>query len=221
MLVSLLGVSVYHKQKAIETEPNSILIIDQLHRENKDFNFTYKCTTLFEENGYNVNTIRGENVTINKLKTINWKKDIIIFRTHSGVFDGNVWIFTGEEYTNQQYVLEQLNGLINIGKCPSYDYNVNTFSSGFITRFIDTNSDCIVILMGCDGMNEDEFVESFHRVGCKTIIGWGGPVSLTNTDELFYSLLESYCSGYDIEFSFNLVKENNPLTSNGFKISSR
>ena len=119
-LICLLAYSVYQKQKQVTEIGKSVIIIDQLYNENSAFRFVDKISELFNENGFKVITVRGENVTVDRLKKMNFERQYVIFRTHSGVFDNDVWIFTGERYSESKYVLDQIKGEVNIGNCPSY-----------------------------------------------------------------------------------------------------
>ena len=185
-----------------------------MNNENTEFNFSGKCKTILENNGYNVKIVKGENVTIKMMMETNWEKDLIIFRMHSGVFENDIWFFTGEKYGNSKYVLEQLSGLVNIGKCPSYNYTVNTFSSKFIENYMDFKEDSTMILMGCNSLEELRFADAFHNKKCNVIIGWSGSISINETDTAILELITRWTDGDSMK---SIVDEINTSEINSEK----
>ena len=211
--MSFLFVSVYMKQKELVSSEKTALIINQLYNENSEFNFLQKCNEILSESNYKTTVINGDNVTINLLKNINLQQDVIIFRTHSGIFDNNTWFFTGEEYSNTKYVMEQLTGEINIGKCPSYDYYVYSFSSKFIEHYWEFKDESKIILMGCESLPQKLSANSFHKQGGSTIIGWNGPITITETDEVSLEIIQAITNDEDMNEVVNYINEN-IITSN-------
>ena len=199
ILLGLLGISVNLKQKSIETREKKVLFIDQLYEKGINNEFSITCQNILVNKGYKIKTIRGENVTLETLTTLDWKRSLIILRMHSGVFENSTWLFTGQKYSNTRYVLEQLSGDINIGRCPSYEHPVFTFSSQFIKRHFEFTEDSTIIMMGCNGMEMEDISSSFHEKGCKIVIGWSGPISKTKTDEVSLSVIEHFLTGAPID----------------------
>jgi len=217
VLIGFLIVSVYLKQSELESYGKTALIVNQLYNENSEFDFVQKCNEILSESNYRTTVINGDNVTVNLLENIKLQRDIIIFRTHSAIFDNYTWFFTGEEYSNTKYVMEQLAGEINIGKCPSYDYYVFSFSSKFIEHYWEFKDESTIILMGCDSLPQLESADSFHKQGGYTVIGWNGPITITETDEVTLEIIRAITNGGDSNEIVNYINEN-MFTNNNVKL---
>ena len=92
------------------------VIIDQLYEEIPNENFQKKAIEIFEEAGYDVDLVAGQNVTVDfykNLPSMNYK--YIVLRSHAIAkqnSDSPVILFTGEKYSTEQYITEQLFGHI-------------------------------------------------------------------------------------------------------------
>lgn len=117
VLIVFLGVSVYRTQKTIKKDPN-VVLYDQLSTVPSPVGFTEGLTGLCEENEYVLEYRNVSQITVNMLKH-SPKTRILIMRMHSGVFEDNVWVFTGEEYSESNHVLDQVRGLVHIARCSS------------------------------------------------------------------------------------------------------
>ena len=191
-LILLLGLSVYIKQESLPGK--SAVIVDQLYGENTGFGFVEHTQGLLNEKGYEVRVFQGEEVTLDLFYDTVWDMEIIILRMHSGVFDKRTWLFTHEEYNPSKHVLEQLSRDVNIGRCKSVDYPVFTLSSSFFQRNIDFNGGLLVI-MGCNGLDEVDLVSSFVESGADAVVGWNGAITVEKTDEAVSLFLEHLLSG--------------------------
>jgi len=213
----LLAFSVNKIQRELELDGKNALIIDQLYQKGSQDDFSEKCRDLFIENGYKVRIVKGKNVTLTTLSELNWKKNIVILRTHSGIFDNGTWLFTGQEYSNTEYVIEQLAGEVNIGKCPTYDFQVFTFSSQFIRRYFEFRKSTL-ILMGCSGMALKDVSVSFHDKGCKTVIGWSEPILKSKTDEYMLRVIDLIVVGESVESVVDIVNQELNIESKDQKL---
>ena len=99
--------------------PPKAIIIDQLYDEIPSKRFHDMATQYLETGGYEVDIITTQNVTVDffkKLPQMNY--NYVIIRTH-GVLDASadapVVLFTGEKYTTESYIQEQLFGQIKKG----------------------------------------------------------------------------------------------------------
>ncbi|MDH3677514.1 MAG: hypothetical protein OEQ12_04350 [Nitrosopumilus sp.] len=90
------------------------IIIDQLSEEIPNENFKRKAINIFEEAGYEVDIVEGQDITVDfykDLPSMNYK--YIVLRSHAVAkqnSDTPVVIFTGERYSTEQYISEQLFG---------------------------------------------------------------------------------------------------------------
>jgi len=194
-LILLLGLSVYIKQRSLPGK--SAVIVDQLYGENPSFGFVERAHSILNEKGYNVRIFQGEDVTLDLFYDTVWDMEIIILRMHSGVFDNRTWLFTHEEYEPVKHVIEQLSRDVNIGRCKSVEYPVFTMSSSFFQRNIDFNGG-LVVVMGCNGLDEVDLVSSFVESGADVVVGWNGAITVEETDEAVIFFLEQILSGYNV-----------------------
>ena len=81
-----------------------VAYIDPLYAESPGF---YEdVDTLFSADRYVFEPTLGDAVTVEHLRRIPKGYDLIILRVHSTVNEDMVWFFTGEEYSQDKYVLE-------------------------------------------------------------------------------------------------------------------
>jgi len=92
------------------------VIIDQLSEEIPNLNFQKEAIRIFEEAGYEVDLVEGQNVTVDfykKLPSLDY--NYIVVRSHAIAklnSTSPVTIFTGESYTTEKYITEQLLGYV-------------------------------------------------------------------------------------------------------------
>ena len=95
------------------------VIIDQLHSDIPNEYFQKKATELLKDGGYEVDLYTTENVTVDfykKLPSMNYK--FIVIRSHAlskETADKSVMLFSGEKYTTEKYIQEQLFGQVTRG----------------------------------------------------------------------------------------------------------
>jgi len=95
--------------------PPKAAIIDQLYDEMPNENFHQKATEYLEAAGYEVDTFTTKDVTVDfykNLPTMNYK--LVVVRTHGTetISGDDVVLFTGERYTDDKYIIEQLLGQV-------------------------------------------------------------------------------------------------------------
>jgi hypothetical protein len=215
VLVTLLAYSVYTKQQSLQGK--KAVILDQLYGENLEFGFTERCILMLESEGYRVSVYRGENVTAELFHDLDWGSDIVILRVHSGVFDGGTWLFPHEKYDSSKYVLEQLGGEVNIGRCGSLDYPVFAVSCAFFEDSVESRSG-LVVLMGCNGLEKNDLCEVMYRDGIGAVVGWSGSVTVEETDEVVFEFLVSMISGEDLAADDDTGLSIFPVNASGFKL---
>jgi len=114
----LVGVSVFLLQEGdaentTYTGPPKALIIDQLFNEIPNLGFYVSATEIFESAGYQLDIVKTDEVTVDFYKNLpkmNYK--YIVIRTHGADNSEDVVLFTGEKYTEDKYIHEQLFGQV-------------------------------------------------------------------------------------------------------------
>jgi len=149
-----------------------------------------------------VDVYRGPEVTVDRLRSLAGYR-VVVMRLHSGVFEGGVWLFTGEEYDNTRYVLEQLSGEVHLSRNPNDPRLMFAVGSRFLRHHLGGLGGCLVVLMGCDGLAAEDLAEALRASGAAAVVGWGGPVRLGETDgvalALFRHVLDGLLLGEDVD----------------------
>lgn len=196
-LVTLSAASAYLKQRELEGAPPRAVILDALNMTG-GHDFTTRCTQLLEGQGYVVNVFQGSQVTVDRFRRLGGYS-VVVLRVHSGVFEGGAWLFTGEEYDGAKYVLEQLSDEVHISRTPNDPRLMFAVGSRFVERYMgDGLEGSLVILMGCDALGVDDLASAFCSAGA-SVVGWDGPVNLSDTDEAVLALIESLLGGASVE----------------------
>jgi len=112
-----IGFSVYFLQEDAQLEtydgPPKAVIIDQLYDEIPNEKFLLKATEYLEKAGYTVDIVTTKNVTVDfykELPKMNYK--YVVIRTHGAENIDDVVLFTGERYSEEKYIQEQLFGQV-------------------------------------------------------------------------------------------------------------
>jgi len=120
ILVSM--IFVFSNTDQVQAYDNGIpkaLILDQLYNDFPDEYFQNTAKKYLEASGYEVDIVTTEDITVEYMKnlpTMNYK--FVVVRSHGVADDFNqneVALFTGEKYTEDSYILEQLSGTIKKG----------------------------------------------------------------------------------------------------------
>jgi len=93
--------------------PLKAAIIDQLYEDYPNEDFHQKATEYLETAGYQVDVFTTESITVDFYKSLPKKNyQFVVVRTHGvvGSEDSSVMLFTGERYTEDKYIQEQLFG---------------------------------------------------------------------------------------------------------------
>ena len=173
--------------------------------------FTSSCTRRFQSVGYGVDVMAGPSVSVDFLKTLKRDYRVIIFRVHSGVFEDSVWFFTGEEYSQGRYVLEQLVDEVHPARPTLGSEFLFAVGAEFVLHFLEDRFDgALVVVMGCDGLSSQDLAKAFLDAGADAYVSWDGPVSLRHTDEATLTMLRALVEdgkslGDAVEHSMELV----------------
>jgi hypothetical protein len=184
-----------------ESSQPKAAIVDQLSLTFPNQTFIEEATNILKRAGYMVDYYPGEEVTVEfykNLPTHGYK--IIILRVHSSAaelqgkefVETPVGIFTAEQYSQSRYVYEQLTDQL---LAASYSMPLPPYYFAIVPKFVTqsmkgTFKNTIVIMMGCEGLNNTKMAEAFIDKGAKAYIGWKGSVSASHTDTATISLLQ-------------------------------
>ena len=93
--------------------PPKAVIIDQLYDDFPNKMFHTKATEYLQKAGYTVDIVTKKDVTVDFYKDLpkmNYK--YVVIRTHGAQNSDDVVLFTGEKYSEEQYIQEQLFGQV-------------------------------------------------------------------------------------------------------------
>jgi hypothetical protein len=177
--------------------PKKAAIVDQLSLTQPNPAFAETASNILEDAGYVVDYYPGEEVTVEFYRDLpTHGYDLIILRAHSGLArdygqpTGYVSLFSGEPFSETEYVREKAAGLV--GRASYYDGSPQVF--GIVPDFIQSVmrgrfDGATILMLGCDGLKTDTAAEAFVRKGAKSVVGWSGRVSAKHTDAAGEQLL--------------------------------
>jgi len=177
-----------------EPENSSIVlkaaIIDQLSITFPNQTFIEETTSVLIREGYAVDCFSGEKVTVELYRDLPlYGYNLIVFRVHSS-YD---FLFTGERYTAQSHVQEQLTDQVlkaQVGDDADFFFGI---AAGFIRQCMRSNfTNTVIILMGCNTLYWPDLANAFIERGAGVVVGWTGPVQSSYTDEATSILLTQY-----------------------------
>jgi hypothetical protein len=193
------------QNQTLSQEPSQpkAAIVDQLSLTFPNQTFIEAATNILKQAGYMVDYYSGKGVTVEfykNLPTHGYK--IIILRVHSSAaelqgkefVETPVGIFTAEQYSQTKYVYEQLTNQLVIA---SYTMPQPPYYFAIVPKFVTqsmkgTFKNTIIIMMGCEGLNNTKMAEAFIEKGAKAYIGWKGSVSASHTDTGTIHLLHHF-----------------------------
>ena len=193
LLAALSGASAYLKNRELSAKPPRAVILDALNKTSGP-GFTVGCASLLQSHGYAVDIHKGADVTVEAVKGLRGYR-IIVLRVHSGVFEGGAWLFTGEEYSGSEHVVEQLSGEAHMSRNLNDPRLMFAVGSGFVRHYLGGLDGCLVVLMGCDGLAVDDLASALCGAGASAVVGWGGAVALDETDEAVLFVLGEVLEG--------------------------
>lgn len=178
------------KPRELDRRVRKVALVDPLGDE--DAGFSEKCIGLLEGSGLMVDTYTGGEVSVEMLRELPGDYRLIILRAHSTIYHEYVWFFTGEEYSRDKYVIEQMADEVHRAR-PSMEseYMFAVGADFVLQNYRERFKDTLIIMMGCDGLGSHDLAQAFIQCGASTYVSWDGPVSLPHTDEATLTLLEA------------------------------
>jgi hypothetical protein len=174
-------------------------IVDQLSLTAPNQGFVDDASDQLRAAGYTVDYYQGADVTVEFYRDLPKRDyDVLILRTHStaAISQGDetvssISLFTNEPYSETKYAQEQAQGRLGAAFYEEGGPEIFGVLAGFIAnsmkgRFDDT----VVVMMGCDGLSNDEAAKAFIEKGASTYISWSEFVSASHTDAATDRLLE-------------------------------
>jgi hypothetical protein len=176
-------------------------IVDHLSLTIPNQTFIETATNTLKQAGYTVDYYAGEEVTVEFYKNLpTHGYGLIILRVHSSAaelqgkefVEAPVGIFTSESYSQTKYVYEQLTDQLFIASntMPQPPYYFAIVPKFVTSSMKNTFQNTIIIMMGCEGLNNTKMAEAFIQKGAKAYIGWKGAVSASHTDKATIRLLQ-------------------------------
>jgi hypothetical protein len=168
-------------------------IVDQLSLTYPNQTFIETATNTLEQVGYSVDYYPGEKATVEFYRNLpTHDYGLIILRVHSSATNPDrteapVTLFTSERYDRSKHVYEQLTDqLALVGFSQDETKEGITYfgiTPPFVTQGMNGKfQNTIIIMMGCEGLDNTLMAEAFVEKGAKVYIGWNQPVSASHTD---------------------------------------
>ncbi len=185
------------------------VIIDQLHDSIPNVYFQEKATEYLELAGYQVDISTTKDITIDfykNLPSMNYK--YIVIRTHGledPKYNNGTFLFTGEKYTVNKYISEQLSGQVGKG-APIYELERSQIKEKeqnldermyFLvgSKLVDELMvgkfpDSIILIGGCESVRNKDLAKSLILRGASEIVGWDRTIGSIENDRIMLAFLE-------------------------------
>jgi hypothetical protein len=172
------------------------VVVDALSLDGLNASFVEEVMGVLEGEGFRVDAFSGSAVTVDSLKSLPGGYGVVLLRMHSAVaVNGEVYLFTGENYSSGKYVDERGFGLVR--QCFPDEGNESVFGVnwGFVKRLMTGKfSGSVVVAMGCDSGVDEVLAEEFLGQGARAFVGWSGPVLLSHSDDAALALTRFLCA---------------------------
>jgi len=186
-----LAYTLLNQNQAINPESSQpkAAIVDHLSLTYPNQTFIQTATTILEQAGYTVDYYPGEEVTVEfygNLPTHGYS--LIILRVHSTTGGyASLYLFTSEPYSGSKYVSEQLTDKVAAVAYSTEEGNKGILYFGITHLFVESCmkgrfSNTVIIMMGCEGLNNTLMARAFVQKGAKVYIGWSAPITASHTD---------------------------------------
>ena len=204
----------------------NVIIYDQLIDVPSAMDFNDEALAICEGRT-KMDYLSREEVDVDTLKLGPKSSALAVFRVHSGVFDNRTWLFTGEGYSESGHVMDQVRELVHIARCSSTSELVFAVGPEFIHKYWGNLDRCVILLMGCEPLDDTGLAEMMGDRGASAVVGWRGPVSIDESDMVTLRLLETLISGSSVgeaveqvdgEFGLEGRLVFHPAEAHGFRL---
>jgi hypothetical protein len=176
-----------------ESDVLRAVVVDALSPDGSNGSFALGVRGVLEGEGFRVDVFSGTVVTVDFLKSLPGGYRVVLLRMHSAVaVNGEVYLFTGENYSAEKYVEERGFGLVR--QCFPDEGNESVFGInwGFVERLMAGRfNGSIVVAMGCESGVDHALAGEFLGQGARAFVGWSGSVLLSHSDEAVLALVKS------------------------------
>lgn len=198
-------------------------LIDHLSFSSPPPNETFKvqCEAVLEYVGFDFTYYEGEQVTVDFYKNLpTYDYSLVILRVHSAVIkkeEGGltdlIGLFTSEVYNettvNPQYISDLHDGKLALARLFKDE---DTYYFGITPLFVQSNmlgtfKNTVIIMMGCEGLNQPSMADALVQRGAKVYISWTGLVSIFHTDQCTIQLLQSLLENQTIETAVQEISQ--------------
>lgn len=163
--------------------------------------FIERTTNILKQAGFTVDYYPGEKVTVEFYRNLPIHGyGVIILRVHSAAaaLEGKEYVeapvsfFTSENYSRTKYVWEQLTEQLVIA---SYSMPEPPYYFGITPKFVTSSmkgnfQNSIIVMTGCEGLNNTRMAEAFIEKGAKVYTGWDKLIYFYHTDAATIHLLQ-------------------------------
>lgn len=175
------------------------VIVDQLSLTYPNQTFIEEATKILEKEGFMVDYIPGEDVTVDFYRELPEKGyRIIILRAHSAIpLNGTpiVTLFTSEPYDANKYTFDQLSNGVVMAHYVEEDEELYFGVTPKFIRILNSNfNGAVVIHMGCDGLTYRDLGDAFIKKGSSAFISWSGSVTSQHSDTASLTFIKHFIS---------------------------
>lgn len=187
------------------TQPSELkaAIVDHLSLTQPNQTFVETAISMLEKAGFAVDYYKGEEVNVEfyrNLPTFGYK--LMIMRVHSTATmvegaEAPVVLFTSERVSSTKYIYEQLTGQLVSASFSQEESERGIQYFGIQPLFVTQSmkgrfQNTVIIMMGCEGLDNPLMAEAFVEKGAKVYISWNQPVLASHTDTATTHLLQHF-----------------------------
>jgi hypothetical protein len=186
----------------------SVAIVDMFYSQSP--NFTDQAVATLRAHGISYYVYKDSEVNVDLYRSLpSFGYKLIILRVHAGISEGSgqpAFLFTSENYSAQEYPVEQLSdqiqpGVINLATKENPVFSVGP---GFVADAMNGEfRGATVIISSCYGQQNTLLADAFLKRNATSVIGWDGLVTLGHTDEAVQAMLISVLSGHGVRQSMD------------------
>ena len=174
---------------------NGVALIDELSSSYSDPAFVEQLRQTVEGAGFWFKYYAPADVTVPlfwALPALGY--EVVVIRAHStGWFSGDkITIFTGETYQKGKYYLEQVRGFVSSASTFENSQLYFTITPQFVQKMSQGKfPGTIVVMMGCNGLKNNQMASAFKDKGASAYVGWDEQVYARRSDLAALALVQA------------------------------